>query len=133
MHIIYHWQYSHKHLCFQIYSWSRFWLGFFGTFQWLFLDSKFLVKLITNKISDHVGCSCAILGLFGRLCIGMHQNLTNTNFATQIILVIHTTLATYQLQVSLGMEPWYPSANGGFINRGGQFLTSGWMTPKSRN
>ena len=29
------------YICFQIYSWSRFWLGFFGTFRLLFLDSMF--------------------------------------------------------------------------------------------
>ena len=83
------------------------------------------VKPITIKISDRVGCLCAILVLFARLFIGMRQSLTNAIFATQILLVVRTTLATYQFPVSLRMEPWYPSADGGFINRGGQFLTTG--------
>ena len=64
------------------------------------------VKPITIKISDRVGCLCAILVLFARLFVWVcAEVLTNANFATQILLVVRTTLVTYHFKVSLGMEP----------------------------
>ena len=82
------------------------------------------VKPITIKISDRVGCFCAILVLFARLFVGMRRS----SHQTQILqLKYYWLFAPLWQPINLKCHwGWNlgPSANGGFINRG-QFLTSG--------
>ena len=41
---------------------------------------QYSVKLITNKISDRVGCLCAILVLFARLFVGMRRSFRQCGY-----------------------------------------------------
>ena len=45
-----------------------------------YIGIKCSVQPITNKTSDRVGCLCAILVLFARLFIGMHQSSHQRKF-----------------------------------------------------
>ena len=83
------------------------------------------VKPITIKISDRVGCLCAILSA---VCEAFRRYAPKFS-PTQILkLKYYWLFAPIWQPINLKCHwGWNlgPSANGGFINRGGQFLTSG--------
>ena len=82
--------------------------------------------------TDRVGCLCAILELFARLFVGMRRSSHQRKFCLKYYWLFAPLWQPINLKCHWGWNLG-PSANGGFINRGDQFLTSGWMTPKSRN
>ena len=78
-YVVYNWRYSHTPL-FSNLLLEQVLVGFLWNFSAVIFGIQCSVKPITKKISDRVGCLCAILVLFARLFVGMRRSSHQRKF-----------------------------------------------------